>query len=71
MYNNLSILKLVDGLSKTIRITKKVLPIYNEIKPYINKSTKLLSNMNFNNQKTLKTDNILITKETNNPVFFQ
>lgn len=71
MYNNLSILKLVDGLSKTIRITKKVLPIYNEIKPYINKSTKLLSNINFNNQKTLKTDNILITKETNNPVFFQ
>ncbi|MGN1337660.1 MAG: hypothetical protein ACI4WW_04215 [Candidatus Coprovivens sp.] len=71
MYNNLSILKLVDGLSKTIRITKKVLPIYNEIKPYINKSTKLLSNMNFNNQKTLKTDNILITKESNNPVFFQ
>lgn len=71
MYNNLSILKLVDGLSKTIRITKKVLPIYNEIKPYINKSTKLLSNMNFNNKKTLKTNNILITKETNNPVFFQ
>lgn len=70
MYNRLSILKIIDGLSKTINITKKVIPIYNEIKPYINKSTKILSNINIE-PKLQNTSNNIIKKETNNPIFFQ
>jgi hypothetical protein len=72
MNNNLSLIKILSGLNKTINITKQVLPIYKQVKPMLSKSGALLSKLNqpinnkiSNNQTTIPANN------TNNPIFFQ
>ena len=40
MNNNLSLFKLLDGLTKSINIAKKIIPLYRELQPIINKSNE-------------------------------
>ena len=46
MNNNLSLLKIINGLSKTINIANQMLPLYNQIKPIITNGSKFLSSIN-------------------------
>lgn len=80
MNNNLSLIKIINGLSKTINIANKMLPLYNQIKPIITNGNKMLSNLNNNLNKVkeiplkkeipqkLKED---IVRNNNFPTFFQ
>lgn len=72
MNNNLSLIKIINGLSKTINIANKMLPLYNQIKPIIINSSKALNNININT-KSNKVTNDNSPKEVNNnlPTFFQ
>ena len=74
MNNNLSLIKIINGLSKTINIANKMLPLYNQIKPIIINSSKVLNNINnntINKQKQITTSNK--PQEVNNKLhtFFQ
>lgn len=80
MNNNLSLLKIINGLSRTINLANQMLPLYNQIKPIINNGSKILSNINI--PKKDKTPTNIITNETTNnqnipnnksslPTFFQ
>ena len=74
MNNNLSLIKIINGLSKTINIANKMLPLYNQIKPIIINSSKALNNINiYTNTKTNKVTNDNPPKKVNNnlPTFFQ
>lgn len=73
MNNSLSLIKIINGLSKTLTIANKVIPLYKEVKPYINKTNTFLSNIN---RPKPQTNNIIkkqpVNKENNNlPTFFQ
>lgn len=80
MNNNISLIKIINGLSKTINIANKMLPLYNQIKPIIANGNKLLSNLNNNSNiiketpikketpKEIKED---IIRNNNSPTFFQ
>lgn len=46
MNSNFSLLKIIDGLSRTINIANQMLPLYNQIKPIITNGSKMLSNIN-------------------------
>ncbi len=73
MQNSLSLLKIIDGLSKSINIAKKIIPIYKEVKPLINKSEeyiKKLQNINVNKQP-IKKEITTQTTSTSKPIFFQ
>lgn len=79
MSNNISLLKIINGLSKTINIANQMLPLYNQIKPIITNGSKMLSNIN-NNIKTeppkkiTKDKNLVEDNSKNNtslPTFFQ
>ena len=80
MNNNFSLLKIINGLSKTINIANQMLPLYNQIKPIITNGSKLLSNINIPNSTKENTNKIINkkneletpTNNTNNlPTFFQ
>ena len=84
MNNNLSILKIVNGLSKTLNIANQMIPLYKQVKPLISKSNQLFSNItttkkttNTNNtkvqQSTIKETNYQTSPITQNnlPTFFQ
>ena len=80
MNSNFSLLKIINGLSRTINIANQMLPLYNQIKPIISNGSKLLSNINLptlqkqnNNTVTTNTKQIEtpIQTETNLPTFFQ
>ena len=75
MNNNLSLLKIINGLSKTINTVNKMIPLYNQIKPIITNGSKLISNINLS---TTSKQNTQIKQEetpkqikTNLPTFFQ
>jgi hypothetical protein len=76
MNNNLSLLKIINGLSRTINIANQMLPLYNQIKPIILKGNELLSNINLPKSQPETTQNN-ISKETQQkentslPTFFQ
>ena len=76
MNNNLSLLKIINGLSRTINIANQMLPLYNQIKPIILKGNELLSNINLPKSQSETTQNN-ISKETQQkentslPTFFQ
>lgn len=85
MNNNLSLLKIVGGISKTLNIANQMIPIYKQVKPLISKSSQLLSNINLSpkSNDTTKKDTTLNNKTetnisettiqniTNLPTFFQ
>ena len=41
--NNLSISKVIKGISKTLNIANQVIPLYQQVKPIINKASSILS----------------------------
>ncbi len=80
MNNNLSILKIINGLSKTINIANKMLPLYNQIKPIIANGNKVINNINNYTSNLSQNKNINKSpppaskpKQINNnlPTFFQ
>ena len=79
MSNNISLLKIINGLSKTINIANQMLPLYNQIKPIITNGSKMLSNINNNikgepPKKITKDENLVEDNSKNNtslPTFFQ
>lgn len=62
MSNNISLLKIINGLSKTINIANQMLPLYNQIKPIITSSSKMLSNIN--NSTKIETPKQITKKDT-------
>lgn len=79
---SLSLLKIVGGLSRTLNIANQMIPLYKQVKPLIQNSGKVLSNLkNFANT-TIKNNttpatippaeaSYAIPKKTyNNPTFF-
>ena len=72
MNNNLSLIKIINGLSKTINIANKMLPLYNQIKPIIINSSNALINININTKSNKVTNDNPQKKVNNNlPTFFQ
>ena len=72
MNNNLSLLKLLDGLTKSINIAKKIIPLYRELQPIINKSNEYFNKISINEKQNKINNNIkeeIIT--CNKPIFFQ
>ena len=41
--NNLSIYKVIKGISKTLNIANQVIPLYQQVKPIINNASSILS----------------------------
>ena len=41
--NNLSISKVIKGISKTLNIANQVIPLYQKVKPIINNASSILS----------------------------
>lgn len=73
MNNSLSLIKIINGLSKTLTIANKVIPLYKEVKPYINKTNTFLSNINKPKQKNnnIPKQQPIQNNNTNLPTFFQ
>ena len=72
MNNNLSLFKLLDGLTKSINIAKKIIPLYKELQPIINKSNEYFNKLSINEKQNKINNNIkeeIIT--SNKPIFFQ
>ena len=65
MNNNLSLLKIINGLSKTINVANQLIPLYSQIKPLITSTNKSITNIK-NNLK----DNISPPKIENIPLCF-
>jgi len=76
MNNNLSLLKIITGLSKTINIANQLLPLYSQIKPLISSTSKSITDIKNNLKESIiptKIENQPIKKEVSNnlPTFFQ
>lgn len=76
MNNNLSLLKIITGLSKTINIANQLLPLYSQIKPLISSTNKSITDIKNNLKESIippKIENHPIKKEVSNnlPTFFQ
>ena len=41
--NNLSLTKVISGISKTLNIANQVIPLYQQVKPIINNASSILS----------------------------
>lgn len=68
MNNNLSLTKIINGLSKTLNIANQMIPLYKQVKPILEKTNELITKQS-PSPKEIKT-----TKEetpTNLPTFFQ
>lgn len=78
MNNSFSLLKIVNGFSRTLNIANQIIPLYKQVKPLIQNSNKLFSNIN-NVKQTLSnnvsqkniTTQTTIKKIGNSPTFFQ
>ena len=55
MNSNFSLLKIINGLSRTINIANQMLPLYNQIKPIISNGSKFLSSINTTSTQKNKT----------------
>lgn len=75
MNNNLSLIKIISGLSRTLKIANQVIPLYKQAKPLITKSSEIINNVipkNKPNQSTKNTNILINSEESNNsPTFFQ
>lgn len=81
MNNTPSILRILNGLSKTLNIANQMIPLYKQVKPLITNSGKILNNinnLNLNNninktQNTTQDTNQVIknNKKEIGPTFFQ
>lgn len=67
MNNNLSLTKIISGLSKTLNIANQMIPLYKQVKPIIQKTNELITK-----QPTKQaTENTKVDNQTNSPTFFQ
>ena len=77
MNNAFSLTKIIGGLSKTLNIVNQLIPLYNQVKPYIGKANQMINNINNLNinkpkQQTLKIQNTTNPPpQINLPTFFQ
>ena len=75
-----NIIKILNGVSRTLSIANKVIPMYKKAIPMVNNAKNIigtLKSINIVDKKTENNENISIKKEeinqvshTNNPVFF-
>lgn len=67
MNNNLSLTKIISGLSKTLNIANQMIPLYKQVKPILQKTNELITK-----QPTKQTaENTKVNNQTNSPTFFQ
>lgn len=67
MNNNLSLTKIISGLSKTLNIANQMIPLYKQVKPILQKTNELITK-----QPTKQaTENTKVDNQTNSPTFFQ
>lgn len=67
MNNNLSLTKIISGLSKTLNIANQMIPLYKQVKPILQKTNELIAK-----QPTKQTiENTKVNNQTNSPTFFQ
>lgn len=67
MNNNLSLTKIISGLSKTLNIANQMIPLYKQVKPILQKTNELIAK-----QPTKQTiENTKVDNQTNSPTFFQ
>ena len=67
MNNNLSLKKIIIGLSKTLNISNQMIPLYKQVKPILQKTNELITK-----QPTKQTaENTKVNNQTNSPTFFQ
>lgn len=67
MNNNLSLTKIISGLSKTLNIANQMIPLYKQVKPILQKTNELITK-----QPTKQTaENAKVNNQTNSPTFFQ
>lgn len=74
MNNAFSLTKIIGGLSKTLNVVNQLIPLYNQVKPYVGKANKLMSTINnFSTKPVSNTQTVQPkTKIQNNlPTFFQ
>lgn len=45
MNGNLSLLKIISGLSRTIKVANQMLPLYNQIKPIISNGNQVINSI--------------------------
>ncbi len=56
MNNGVSMLSILNGISRTLNIANQLIPLYKQVKPIINNSSKILSNikgLNFNTNRNV------------------
>lgn len=82
MNNSLSLLKVVNGISKTLNIANQMIPLYKQVKPLISNSGKVISSIknfasNNNNKEYTKPETSTFTDTKpentisyNSPTFF-
>ncbi len=77
MNSNLSLLKIINTLSRTLNVANQMIPLYKQAKPLIENSSKMLSGLNNIKQFTKPDTKTIaqepsITPETNynSPTFF-
>lgn len=83
MNNNLSLIKIIGGISKTLNVANQIIPIYKQVKPIITNSSKYLSQFQssiLNNKTPIKEQSFNDTTlnsqnaspiQNNGPIFFQ
>jgi hypothetical protein len=68
MNNNISLLKLINGASKTLNLVNELIPIYKKVQPIMEKSKKYLNNQTINKTKEVPSSTPI---QNNQPTFFQ
>lgn len=74
MNNAFSLTKIIGGLSKTLNVVNQLIPLYNQVKPYVGKANKLMSNINNLSTKQKSNTQTVQPKtqiQNNLPTFFQ
>lgn len=80
MNNNFSLLKIISTLSKTLNTANQIIPIYKQIKPYINKTTSFINNLpnknilnafNYSNSTSANKSNNIKEEYNDGPTYFQ
>ena len=78
----LTLAKVISGLSKTVNIVKEVIPIYENVKPMLGNTKKILKYFQNGNNLVLKNSNNILNRQIkkttstasnliNNPTFFK
>lgn len=68
MNNNLSLLKIIGGLNKSLSIARQVVPLYKQVKPILSNSAAFLSKFTANSTSSNTSSNIKNSNKTNSNV---